>query len=178
MKIRSMLTLTLAVLLGSAALSHADVRFRLSVRDDWHDHDWDHPRHNPYYYLPYYRHPWVRPYRPVYVAPVVVTQPVYVPAPVVEQPVPAAPLTGDYGTDLANLNQKLYRLRAVLARQDQKGQITPDQYNRFMNTLDGIEHDEHARAYDRGGNLTAGDFADLYRRANQAGEDIEIALAQ
>ena len=101
--------------------------------------------------------------------------PVYVPV----QAPPAAPaLSGDHGADFANLNAKLSRLRGMVQRQQQTGSLSQDQYDRFMNTLDGIEHDEHARAYDRGGNLETEDFADLDRRLDQAGQDIEIALAQ
>jgi hypothetical protein len=172
----------MTLLLAGAAKAQAEVSVRIGVGSEWPVH--------PDYHRNYWARRYYRPYRAVRIAPVVVTPapyyagypyPVYVPAPppVVQSPPQygAPESTGSYGSDLANLNEKLSRLRGVVQRQNQKGSIPQDQYNRFMNTLDGIERDEHARAFDRGGNLAPEDFADLYRRLDQAGEDIEIALA-
>jgi len=101
--------------------------------------------------------------------------------PMVIAPVPqtmVTGLTGDYGTDLANLNGKLARLRAIVQRQKKNESFSQDQYDGFMNVLDGIEHDEHARAFDEGGNLDPETLSDLLHRVDQASEDIQIALAQ
>ncbi len=142
------------------------------------------PRQGHYgYRYPVYRH--YRPHHTVVVSPYVVAPapyyggyayPVYVPT--TPPPAPVQQFSGNYPQDLAGLHEKLSRLRSVVQRQNQKGSISQAQYDRFMNTLDGIEHDEHVRAFDRGGNLNTDDLTDLYRRLDQAGEDIEIALGQ
>ncbi len=132
-----------------------------------------HERSYGYYRYPVYRHH--RHYQPVIVSPVVApaphyggyAYPVYVPP--APPPQPVQQFSGNYAEDLAGLNEKLSRLRSVVQRQNQKGSISQAQYDRFMNALDGI---------DRGGNLTSDDLTDLYRRLDQTGEDIEIALGQ
>ncbi len=181
MKFQTGMIFLLGLMLRVPAVSYAEVGVQVSIGDSGYPRHWDRPRRGPYDVPPYFRRSRESHFHhPVYAYPLVVTQPAYYPSPVmVEPPVPSVvvPLTGDYGTDHANFNQKLSRLRAVLQRQNQAGQLTSDQYNGFMDTLDGIEHDAHAWAYDRGGNLTPDDFAELYRRLNQADEDIEIALA-
>jgi hypothetical protein len=176
MKSRIWLPLLAVVMMAGPAVSFADVSVRFAVGNRWGSRPWygyGHRRYPRGYYSPVVIAP-----SPVYVA-----QPYYVPAPAYYAPVPvvqpvAPPSTGDYGDDLANLHEKMSRLRNLLERQIQKGGIPQDQYNRYMDTLDGISHDERVKAFDRGGNLNPDDFADLYRRLDQVSEDIEIALAQ
>ena len=171
---RRNVVIALGIVVASAVVSQASVSVQIGVGD------WSH--YGAYYGGRGYRH--YRPYRAVAVAPVVIAPtpyyggyayPVYAPVP--PRPVNTS-FSGDYGTDLADVNGKLSRLRGVVHRQNQKGSISQDQYNRFMNALEGVEHDEHARAFDRGGNLTPDDLADLSRRLDQTGEDIEIALSE
>jgi len=186
MKIRHAACLMVPLLFGIGPRAAAEVSVTFSS-GHWRGsyRDGRGHRYAPVYYAPRrfgFHHYWPRPYRVVEVAPVVVPQPVYVQSPYVEVPAPAAPsrssLSGDYGKDIAELHERIYRLRKLVERQKQKGGVTTDQYNRFMNAIDSVEHDEHARAYDRGGNLESEDFADLYRRLDQTSEDIELALAQ
>jgi hypothetical protein len=184
MKLRYIALMVMAGVLGSALTAFADVHVgvQLGFSDQFHHGNrWDYaPYRNSYV-----RHPWRHPYRPAYFyqpvtvvpAPVYVA-PAYVPAPPPPAYAPPSAYSGDYGTDLAALHEKLYRLRAVLQKQNSQGAMSREQYDRFMNQLDGIEHDEHARSYDRGGYLGQEDFADLHRRADQVDVDLMVALGQ
>jgi hypothetical protein len=137
-----------------------------------------HPRHHyrPHPHVAYYaphRYPRYHrygghPYRSV----VVVPQPVYV-----NQPVPAPPLSGNYGQDLADFRERLNLLRAIVQKQKDSGVLALDAHDRFMSALDGIERDQQARSYNRGGTMHLDDFAELYRRLDETDADIERALA-
>src|SRR4051794_3791967 len=126
------------IFLGVSCASSAEVRYSVSFGNDWHDGRRDWRPYHPYHpYAPYRRHFYYRPvyyYQPVVVEP----PPVYVapPAPMV-QPLPS-PLSGNYGADLGGLHQKMARLRGVLQNQSRTGQITPDEYARFTNAIEGV----------------------------------------
>ena len=169
-------SLILAAILMASAQARAEVTVRLGFDSRPAPHRSQYVPNRSHRYFPYYtRYHAPYPYpRPV-ATPLVVA---YVPA----APAPVSPAlaswSGNYGADFAHLNEKLSRLRAVVHRQHEKEIFSTETYNRFMTLLEGIEHDEHARAFDRGGNLSNEDFADLHRRLDQANEDIQIALAQ
>jgi hypothetical protein len=187
MKQHSILGLA-ALLAGSAALAYADTSIGVSIRSGekprssvhYHSHSIPSHPHAAYVYRPYrsapnhhrdhaHRPHYVRHHQPVYVV-----SPVVVPAPVYVQP--ESPVN-NYGNEFAEFRERLSRLRAVAEAQQKSGQLEQSEYDRFMQELDGIEREQRERSFNRGGNLSSGDFADLYRRLDQIDEDIEVALA-
>lgn len=174
--------LFLGTVLGMNSPAQAETRFRISIGNDYSRTDYRRDNRRPYrghnHYRPYYEtyRPW-RSQRVVYVnpAPVVVQQPVVVAPP---QPVYTAPLSGDYGSDWSDLHSRVARTRTIVQRQHEKDILSASEYSRLIDTLDGITNGARERAYDRGGNLRSEDFAEFYRRLDQANEDIQIALAR
>jgi hypothetical protein len=181
MKMTSVVLSTVMLLAGFYQPAHGGVRYSVTFSNDY-GRGWSDGGHGyrgrSFWGRPYYRPYAYHHYRPAYYyAPVVVEPPpVYVAPPVAQSPSYSS--NGNYGADLAQLHEKMSRLRGVLQHQTQTGQITPEENDRLTRSLEGIEHDEHARAYDRGGNLAAEDFYDLSRRLDQVNEDMQVALAQ
>ncbi len=177
--LRSGVSLMALLLVTGVAEARTDITVGFSSGHDRPSHYRHHrpQRYAPVYYAPYrYYHPHAyRPYRysHVTVSPIVIPQPVYV-----QPPVSYSALSGNYGQDLATFREKLNRLRSVVQKQKDKGGIPQPSYDRFMSTLDGLERDVQARSYERGGTLKSEDFADFFRRLDQANEEVQIALAE
>jgi hypothetical protein len=177
-----------ALLAGAVSMASADVAVGVSVRSrekpeyrgaysyssmPTHPHAaYNYPAYRHHHRSHHHRHHrhYAREYRPVYVAPIVYSQPVYI-----QQP--STPSDVNYAADIATLRDRMARLRSITENQYNNSQIDKTEYDRFMQTLDGIDRDQKQRAFNRGGNMASYDFDELNRRLDQLDEDIEIALA-
>src|SRR5262245_59530821 len=139
MKKYLILAVSLLPILAAPAPAEVAIHIGLGYRDSPdHHRDYRHRRHQ--------RHHFAQPPVPVFYP-----YPVYVAPP--PPPVALMPFTGNYGNDIVTITAKLSTLRELVNRQRQKEALSPQQYDHFMDALDGIEHDQHARAFDRGGDL-------------------------
>lgn len=86
----------------------------------------------------------------------------------------AITLNGDYATDWANFQQDINHLRTAAQHQLDEDLLSFTDHTKLVSALDGIASDAQARAFDRGGNLNAADFAEFYQRLNQVEDDFQI----
>lgn len=150
---------------------------------------WRHARRSyPYrtYYSAYHGYyPWA--YRPV--RPVVVRSPIIVGEPyVLERTVSPIYINNPDGMEhntrmryqemLGELHSRMYDYRSLLDRQVEKGGISQIQYERHVQTLNGIGNDERGKTTANNGRLSTAQIEDLDRQVDNLERQIRKDLIQ
>ena len=84
----------------------------------------------------------------------------------------------DYGKMLADFHAQLKNQRTLLKRQLTKGGITQTQYENNMKALDKLAEDEHQKAAENNGSLSADQIVDLTHQLGQIQEQIQKDLSE